>query len=72
MTNGFARTLHKWGYPLTLGLLSLFGLVLALIGDGVWDALSVAILAIPVAVCVWIMLKLRYFKSSTAQKKGQK
>ena len=40
-----------WGPPVLLGVLSLVGLVAALVADGVGDALSWAALALPVAVC---------------------
>jgi len=36
--------------PLLLALLSAVGLVSALVGDGVWDALSWLTLAVPVAI----------------------
>ena len=46
MTEGLVRT-FKW--PLVLGALTAVGLVSALVADGVWDALSWAGLAVPVA-----------------------
>lgn len=42
-----------WRAPLALALLSLFGLVAALLADGVWDLLSWSALGVPVAVCAW-------------------
>ena len=42
-----------WGMPIVLGLLTAFGLLSALLGDGIWDALSWVALAIPVLVIIW-------------------
>jgi hypothetical protein len=42
-----------WLAPIVLGLITIVGLMSALLGDGVWDWLSVAALAIPVLVIVW-------------------
>ncbi|HVY07655.1 MAG TPA: hypothetical protein VHB46_16895 [Burkholderiales bacterium] len=39
-----------WGWPIVLGLLSAAGLMSALLGDGVWDALSWFTLGAPLAV----------------------
>ncbi|MBU0601951.1 MAG: hypothetical protein KKD25_06070 [Gammaproteobacteria bacterium] len=38
-------------WPLVLALVTLCGLLSALLGDGVWDVLSWCLLAVPVAVC---------------------
>jgi hypothetical protein len=42
-----------WGAPLILGLLTLAGLFPALIGDDIWDMLSVLALGVPVATATW-------------------
>ncbi|GAA4310037.1 hypothetical protein [Compostibacter hankyongensis] len=42
--------LKLWGIPLLLAALTLLGLLSALLGDGLWDALSWTALAIPVLV----------------------
>lgn len=42
-----------FGVPLLLGLLSAVGLLSALLGDSVWDALSWLALGVPCAVIVW-------------------
>ena len=42
-----------WGIPIVLGLLTIVGLLVALVGDGVWDLVSVAALAVPVGVGAW-------------------
>lgn len=39
--------------PLLLAAVSLVGLVSALLGDGLWDALSWAALTLPLAVIAW-------------------
>ena len=41
-----------WPIPIALASLTALGLVSALVGDGVWDAVSWVALAVPVAVCV--------------------
>jgi hypothetical protein len=46
-----------WGWPLALGLLTIAGLISALLGDGVWDHLSAVALGIPVVVCLWFGLR---------------
>ncbi|MGH8614832.1 MAG: hypothetical protein ACREYF_23095 [Gammaproteobacteria bacterium] len=48
-----------WAAPITLGLVTSAGLIVALLADGVGDAVSWAALAIPVAVCCWYALKKR-------------
>jgi uncharacterized membrane protein YuzA (DUF378 family) len=48
-----------WGTPVLLGILSLAGLIAALVGDGIWDIVSWIALGIPVIV----MIKY-YFKPS--------
>ena len=42
-----------WGWPIALGILTLIGLIAALLGDGPWDYLSALTLAAPVAVGAW-------------------
>jgi hypothetical protein len=36
-----------WGMPLLIAILSLGGLLSALVGDGIWDVLSWVMLALP-------------------------
>jgi hypothetical protein len=43
--------IFRW--PLLLGSLMAIGLASALVGDGGWDALSWAVLAVPLAVLGW-------------------
>ncbi|GEM_PF-597687 len=42
--------LHVFGVPVLLAILSAFGLISALLGDGIWDVLSWITLWVPVAV----------------------
>jgi hypothetical protein len=46
-------TSQIWGMPMVIGMLSAIGLLSALLGDGIWDVLSWAALATPVAVTLW-------------------
>jgi hypothetical protein len=46
-----------WAAPIVFGVLTTVGLISALLGDGVWDALSAVTLGIPVAACAWYGLK---------------
>ncbi len=43
---------HVWGKPLLLAVLSITGLITALVGDGYWDAFSWLALALPLAIIV--------------------
>ena len=51
---GFVRV---FGWPILLALSSAIGLISALLGDGVWDALSWNSLAAPVLVIAWHVLR---------------
>ena len=44
--------LHIWKYPLLLALLTLIGLLSALLGTGAWHWLSWVALAIPLVLAV--------------------
>jgi hypothetical protein len=44
---------NVWGWPIAIGLITCAGLGAALLGAGVWDAISWIALAIPVAVSAW-------------------
>jgi O-antigen/teichoic acid export membrane protein len=46
-----------WTAPIVLGVLTIVGLVSALVGDGVWDALSSLALGVVVAVGAWYGLR---------------
>lgn len=46
-----------WLMPALLFVLSIFGLLSALIGDAAWDVLSWISLGIPLAIIAWSLLK---------------
>jgi hypothetical protein len=46
-----------WTAPIVLGILTIIGLVSALLGDGVWDALSAITLGIVTLVGAWYALR---------------
>lgn len=49
-TNTFKKV---WGMPLLLAILTLFGLLAALLGTGVWYGLAWLALLVPLAIIVW-------------------
>jgi hypothetical protein len=49
--------LRLWGIPIVLAILTTVGLLAALLGDGVWDAVSGVALAIPVLLGTWHSLR---------------
>ncbi|GGC62836.1 hypothetical protein [Undibacterium terreum] len=49
--------LRLWGWPIALGILTVIGLISALLGDGAWDYLSALTLGVPVAVGGWYSLR---------------
>jgi hypothetical protein len=58
MTAREAGSLRRiFGIPLMLGILSLVGLVAALLGDGIWDAVSWIALGTPLAVSAWAVMR---------------
>jgi len=42
-----------WAMPVVLGVLTVIGLLVGLVADGIWDLVSVAVLALPVLVGCW-------------------
>ncbi len=42
-----------WGMPVVLAIVSAVGLLSALLGDGIWDALSWMVLSMPILTFVW-------------------
>lgn len=42
-----------YGIPLVLAAITVYGLLSALLGDGLWDELSWVALAVPLGVIVW-------------------
>jgi Fe2+ transport system protein B len=51
--------LRMWGAPIALALLTIIGLISALVGDGVWDHVSAVALGVPVLLCLWFGLRRR-------------
>jgi hypothetical protein len=48
-----------WRWPLLIGAASGFGLVAALVADGILDAVAAAALAIPAVLVCWYLLRPR-------------
>ncbi|WP_222837292.1 hypothetical protein [Dyadobacter fermentans] len=46
-----------WGMPIVIGILSGIGLISALTGDDIWDAISWLTLGFPVVVGFWFLRK---------------
>jgi hypothetical protein len=46
-----------FGWPAIIALVAAFGLISALLGDGIWDAASWVALALPVAVVAFFLVK---------------
>lgn len=46
-----------WAMPILLAVLTVIGLVSALLGDGVWDLVSCVTLGAPVVVGLWYSLR---------------
>ena len=51
MKNKNLTTIFKW--PATLGVLTIFGLIVALLDDGVLEDISLFALSIPIAVIIY-------------------
>jgi hypothetical protein len=51
--------MQVWGAPIVLAVLTVIGLIAALLGDGVWDAVSALALGIPVLACAWFGVRRR-------------
>jgi hypothetical protein len=49
--------MRMWGAPIALAVLTLIGLISALVGDGVWDHVSALALGVPVLLCLWFGLR---------------
>lgn len=43
--------------PIVIGVLSVIGLIAALVGDGIWDGVSWLTLVIPIVLCGYFFLK---------------
>lgn len=51
--------MRMWAAPIALAILTLIGLISALVGDGVWDYVSALALGVPVLLCLWYGLPRR-------------
>jgi uncharacterized membrane protein YjjP (DUF1212 family) len=49
------RTTYR--IPSVLAIVTVFGLLFALLGDGLWDGVSWALLSLPLIVCVRFILR---------------
>jgi hypothetical protein len=61
-----------WGIPILLGVLSVVGLLSALLGDGVWDAVSWATLGLPVAAAAWFGMRRHRAVTSPVERPGRR
>jgi hypothetical protein len=53
------RLSQIFAVPMLLGVLTTVGLFAALVGDGIWDALSWLTLGVPIAVCLYCLARRR-------------
>jgi 4-amino-4-deoxy-L-arabinose transferase-like glycosyltransferase len=51
--------MRMWGAPIVVAILTVIGLISALVGDGAWDHISAAALGVPVLLCLWYGLRRR-------------
>lgn len=51
MQNKNLKQIFKW--PIVLGVLTLFGLIIALLEDGVLESISLFVLSIPIIVIIY-------------------
>lgn len=51
------KLINLWGIPLVLAVLTLFGLIAALTGTGVWHWLSWLALSIPIVIILRYLFK---------------
>lgn len=55
-----SRFRRLWAVPILLAFLTIVGLISALLGDGIWDALSWVTLVVPIAIILRAVRSLRY------------
>ena len=60
MKPGGANLVAVFAVPAVVAALSLFGLIVALIGDGVWDVIGWLTLGLSVAVLGWALIARRH------------
>jgi len=59
MSRGHLSLWQVFRIPLVIAALSLLGLVVALLGDGVWDWIGAAALGVSAAATVWALVARR-------------
>jgi hypothetical protein len=57
MSGAAPSFMRMWGAPIAFAVATAAGLLSALLGDGVWDWLSMAALGAPVAAAAWYGLR---------------
>jgi uncharacterized membrane protein len=57
MATGRRSTARIFSVPAIIALIVAFGLISALLGDGIWDAASWIALAVPLAAVAFFLLK---------------
>jgi hypothetical protein len=57
MANASRSIARIFRWPAIIALIAAFGLISALLGDGIWDAASWVALALPVAVVAFFLVK---------------
>lgn len=55
------RFMKLWGMPILLGIVSMAGLIAAILGTGIWHGLSWLLLSYPIYI-MWVYGK-KFFKS---------
>lgn len=53
------RRLHLFALPTLVAAISVAGLIAGLLGDGGYDVIAVALLAVPVAIIAWSLITAR-------------
>jgi nitrate/nitrite transporter NarK len=56
-------SIKVWGMPILLGVIIIIGLILAIIGTGIWHVFSWLTLAIP--TCIMLKHSARVFKNKS-------
>lgn len=56
-----------YGPAVVLAIITLYGLLSALFGDGMWDKIACAFLVIPLAVIVWKYSRATHEKTRSAK-----
>ena len=57
--SGYTTRVRVWGTPVLLGVLTLFGLLAALLGTGLWHWAAWVTLAIPIATASFFWMAAR-------------